>query len=294
MVRNLKNAETRFKNIINNKFLTIIEHDVCDSCNIDYDIDFIIHAASQASPKYYGTDPIGTLNANVIGTINLIKLAQQKNIKSFLYFSSSEVYGNFSEANVSIREDTFGSLNPALIRSCYAESKRMGENICVSWHFKHNLPIKIVRPFHTYGPGLKLDDGRVFADFISSVINKENIYLKSDGSAKRCFCYITDATLGFLDVLVNGQNGQAYNIGNPNEEYSILELANIVVASRADLKLKVLVEAQKDDLSYIKSEVLSNKPNIEKMKALGWNPNITVKEGFKRTIDYLLLEKKSN
>lgn len=285
LVRNKQKAEKRFSHWLNNSNLLIIEHDVCNEFNYSDRIDFIIHAASQASPKYYGTDPVGTLNANVLGTINLIKLAKEKNVESFLYFSSGEIYGEVKAEDIPIKEDTFGYLDCANVRACYGESKRMGENICVSYFHQFGVKAKIVRPFHTYGPGMSLDDGRVFADFVANIVNKQNIILNSDGSAIRPFCYLTDATLGFLTILLNGENGQAYNIGNPNEEYSILELANTLVNLYPELRLKVIMNKSTDTNSYLKSPIKRNSPNIEKAKKLNWEPIVSVKEGFKRTIE---------
>lgn len=285
LVRNRKKAEKRFSHWLNNINLIIIEHDVCNVLKYSESINFIIHAASQASPKYYGADPVGTLNANVLGTINLIKLAKEKNVESFLYFSSGEVYGQVKAEDIPIKEDTFGYLNCANVRACYGESKRMGENICVSYFHQFGVKAKIVRPFHTYGPGMALDDGRVFADFVANIVHKQNITLNSDGSAIRPFCYLTDATLGFLTVLIKGENGQAYNIGNPNEEYSILELANTLVNLYPELKLEVIMNNKTDDNTYLKSPIQRNSPNIDKVKKLNWRPLIGVKEGFKRTIE---------
>jgi UDP-glucuronate decarboxylase len=232
-------------------------------------------------------DPVGTLNANVLGTINLIKLAQHHKVESFLYFSSGEVYGEVKAEDVPIKEDTFGYINPALVRSCYGESKRMGENICVSYFTQYGVNAKMVRPFHTYGPGMLLDDGRVFADFVSNIVNKQNIVLNSDGSARRAFCYLTDATIGFLTILLNGENGEAYNMGNPHEEYSILELAKILVNAYPEFKLEVTLNTT-TNTDYLKSTITRNSPNIEKLKKLNWNPTVTVEEGFKRTISSFL------
>lgn len=285
LVRSKQKAEKRFSHWLSNPNLLIIEHDVCNEFSYPDNIDFIIHAASQASPKYYGTDPVGTLNANVLGTINLMKLAKEKNIESFLYFSSGEVYGQVKAEDIPIKEDTFGYLNCANVRACYGESKRMGENICVSYFHQFGVKAKIVRPFHTYGPGMALDDGRVFADFVANIVNKQNIILNSDGSAIRPFCYLTDATLGFLTVLIKGENGQPYNIGNPNEEYSILDLANTLVNLYPELKLKVIMNNKSDNNAYLKSPIQRNSPNIDKVEKLNWSPVIGVKEGFKRTIE---------
>ncbi len=286
LVRNLGKAHDRFRHCLGVDRLSIVKHDVTCPFDTNEKIHFVIHAASQASPKYYGVDPVGTLNANILGTINLLNLAVKHDVESFLYFSSGEVYGELEDSQIPTEEDTFGYLNPTKVRACYAESKRMGENICVSYHVQYGVKAKIVRPFHTYGPGMALDDGRVFADFVANAVNRENIVLKSDGSARRAFCYLTDATIGFITVLLKGENGQAYNIGNPNEEYSILDLAHIIAQLYPESNMQVLKKViDKNDLSYMQSPISRNSPNIDKAMGLCWSPIVSVEEGFKRTID---------
>lgn len=285
LVRNIENAKNRFSEYIGSSNLEFIEQDVSDPIIFKQKVDYIIHAASQASPKYYGTDPVGTLKANVLGTINLLDFARIKEIKSFLYFSSGEVYGELESHQIPVEENTFGYLNPMNVRACYAESKRMGENICVSYFHQYNVPIKIVRPFHTYGPKMKLDDGRVYADFVSNILNNEDISMNSDGSAIRAFCYLTDATVGFFKALQDGKNGEAYNVGNSNEEYSILELAEILISLYPEKNLKVIRQLSENNNNYLKSPLTRNSPNIGKMKKFGWKPKVSVEKGFKRTIE---------
>lgn len=285
LVRNKEKAQNRFNHWLLCDSLKIIQHDVCDEFKWVEKIDFIIHAASQASPKFYYSDPVGTLNANVLGTINLVKLAYEHSVEAFLYFSSAEVYGELPENQIPTTEDFFGYLNPTKVRSCYAESKRMGENICISWFHQYGVNVKIVRPFHTYGPGMALDDGRVFADFVSDIVSERNIILNSNGSAKRAFCYLADATKGFLTVLLKGENGQSYNIGNPLEEYSILELANIVVDLNPELNLYV-EQLYTSEATMNKSIVSRISPVIKKAEQLGWFPQTSVEQGFKKTIAY--------
>lgn len=289
LVRSLNNAYSRFAEYVNNSNLEFLEQDVCEPILKEMKIDYIIHAASQASPKFYGVDPVGTLSANVIGTLNLLNFASDNKIESFLYFSSSEIYGQFNENQIPINENTFGIVNPTNVRSCYAESKRMGENICVSYHHQYGIPIKIVRPFHTYGPGMKLDDGRVYADFVSDILKNKNICMNSDGSAVRAFCYLTDATIAFIKVLLEGENGEAYNVGNPNEEYSILHLAETLVRLYPKKKLEVIKQKIIDNNNYLKSPTAYNSPNISKLNQLNWFPSVTVNEGFERTIESFLL-----
>lgn len=285
LVRNIENAKNRFFEYLENANLEFVEQDVSDSILISHKVDYIIHAASQASPKFYGIDPVGTLKANVLGTMNLLGFAKNNDIRSFLYFSSGEVYGELDSEQIPIKENTFGYINPTNVRSCYAESKRMGENICVSYHHQYGVPAKIVRPFHTYGPKMKLDDGRVYADFVSNILMEQDICMHSDGSATRAFCYLTDATVGFFKILLNGKNGEAYNVGNPNEEYSIIELAGTLVNLYPEKGLKVIKQLNKENNSYLKSPLKRNSPNIIKISELNWWPLVSTKEGFKRTIE---------
>ncbi|MEO5893104.1 MAG: NAD-dependent epimerase/dehydratase family protein, partial [Ferruginibacter sp.] len=243
--------------------------------------------ASQASPKYYGTDPVGTLSANTIGTYNLLNLAVAKSVEKFLYFSSSEVYGTVASSD-NIGENVYGAIDPTQVRSCYAESKRMGETMCVSFASQYKIPVSTVRPFHTYGPGLSFDDGRVFADFVANIVRGENIVMSSDGSAVRSFCYLADATAGFFTVLLKGQNAASYNIGNPATSISIRDLANLLVDMYPQKKLKAVFK-EVDSAVYLQSNVSRLCPAIEKVKALGWEPRTGLSAGFKRTIDSFII-----
>lgn len=287
LVRNEQKAFIRFSHHKERKDLTFVVQDVCDPINYDDKLDYIVHAASQASPKFYGIDPVGTLSANTLGTHNLLKLASKNNLKSFLYFSSSEVYGQVDNSQIPTKENQYGYLDPTNLRSCYAESKRMGETMCISWFSQYNVPVKIVRPFHTYGPGMALDDGRVYADFVADVLDGNDIIMKSDGSAIRAFCYLADAVQGFFSVLIKGKNGEAYNVGNPDCEASILELANYVVNLSIKKQLSV-IKKDVDSKEYIKSSVSRNCPDINKLKELGWSPTTSIQLGFKRTLESFL------
>lgn len=264
-------------------FIELIEQDVSDAIDIDRKINVIIHAASQASPKYYGKDPVGTLAPNIIGTYNLLKKFGS-NLDSFIFISSGEVYGNVDESEIPTKESVIGKIDHFDIRSCYAESKRMGENICLSWSKQFSVPIKIIRPFHTFGPGMLLDDGRVHCDFIRAILENNNIVLNSDGQAIRAFCYLSDFTLGLIYVLIYGQNQEVYNIGNPDNEIKILDLAKSLVALFPDKKLSVEINKSSIIEGYIKSPILRNSPCVDKLRILNWRPEISLNEGFKRTI----------
>lgn len=284
LVRNIDKASQRFRFYEKRKDLILIQADVNEPFVCKWPINFIIHAASQASPKYYGIDPVGTLLPNTIGTNNLLLLALKHPVESFLFFSSGEVYGEVDSDHIPTCENDYGYVDPTNVRSCYGESKRMGETMCVAYNHQFNIPAKIVRPFHTYGPGMQLDDGRVFADFVSDMVNDKDIIMKSDGSAIRAFCYLSDAIIGFFTVLLNGKNGEAYNVGNPNEGLSIKELAYTLISLFPEKKLKVIEIQKTADNNYLKSNTSRNCPDVSKIKNLGWTPYYSVQEGFKRTI----------
>ncbi|MEK7748407.1 MAG: NAD-dependent epimerase/dehydratase family protein [Nitrospirota bacterium] len=288
IVRSKEKAQARFLGYSDRPDLRLIEQDICHPISITERVDYIIHAASQASPKYYGKDPVGTLSPNILGTYNLLEFARAKKIDCFLFFSSGEVYGEVKEYQIPTEEDSYGYINPVDVRSCYAEAKRMGETMCISWHHQYGVPTKIVRPFHTYGPGMSLDDGRVYADFVSDVVHNRDIVMKSDGTARRAFCYLADATIGFFQVLLQGKDGQAYNVGNDKAEISILELANLLVSLFPDKGLKVIRQERGDQPGYLKSKITRNCPEISKMRGLGWEPKTSLQDGFRKTIESYL------
>lgn len=285
LVRNLPKARKRFQDYVGNPYLKIVEHDVTNKFESDFSADFIIHSASQASPKYYGVDPVGTLLPNMLGTYWLLEYARKVKAQGLLFFSSGEVYGQVASEHIPIAEKVFGYLDPAQVRSCYAESKRMGESLCVSFYTQYGVNTRIVRPFHTYGPGMDLDDGRVFTDFVANVIRNENIEMKSDGSALRPYCYISDATAGFLTVLLHGEDGNVYNVGNPTNEISVLDLAERLVRLYPEKNLKVVRVDRVNDKSYIQSPIYRNSPDIKKINQLGWSPKVSIESGFRRTIE---------
>lgn len=286
LVRSRKNFEARFSYALDRADLVCLESDVSELLPLDIRPDYIIHAASQASPKFYSVDPIGTLSANTLGTAALLKLAVASRCKGFLFFSSGEVYGETK--TIPTAEQDLGFVDPTAVRACYAESKRMGENMCVSWHHQAGVPATIIRPFHTYGPLMRLDDGRVYADFVGNILRNEPIILKSAGTAQRAFCYTADAVAGFWTVLLKGTPGQAYNVGNPDGEISIGNLAKLLVGLYPEKNLTVSFESRPAGSSYLVSPLVRNCPNIDKIKALGWQPKTSLQDGFRKTIESYL------
>jgi UDP-glucuronate decarboxylase len=285
LVRHQGRAEAKFSDYIKRSDFQLLVHDVSEPLPaLEQDVHYIIHAASQASPKYYSVDPVGTLSANVLGTYHLLNVARQYPIEGFLYFSSGEVYGEPLPGVECLDEKRYGYIDPMQVRACYGESKRMAENMCVSWWHQFKVPIKVVRPFHTYGPGMQLNDGRVFADFVSDVLAGRDIVMKSDGSAIRAFCYLVDATIGFFTVLLKGKQGEAYNVGNDQAVSSIVNLAEIMTGIFPEKNLKVVQKEPCSAHNYLKSAIHKNAPNIEKITQLGWKPQYGLSDGFERTL----------
>ena len=287
LVRNHENYSKRFSQHLHNPNLTVLVQDVAKPINLDLPHHFIIHAASQASPKYYGIDPVGTLSANVLGTMQLLELARHHPVISLMYFSSGEVYGE--TVSVPTKEVDYGYIDPTSVRSCYAESKRMAENMCASWHAQYQVPAKIVRPFHTYGPGMRLDDGRVYADFVRDIVENRPIVMRSEGTASRAFCYLADATAGFFTVLLKGESAVAYNVGNSQAEINIMNLAKLLVELYPEKQLQVIKEGLQTNNSYLQSPIHRNCPDTSRIEALGWKPVTGLVDGFKRTIESYLI-----
>lgn len=281
--RNSEKAKFRFGEYVDAPYFRFIETDICEKIQVDDEkIDYFIHAASLASSQYYKTNPVEVLLPNSVGTYHLLELARQHPCSGFLFISSGEIYGKLEGEIV---EDKGGFLDPMDIRSCYGESKRMGENMCVCYQQQYNIPVKIARCGHIYGPGLDLiNDQRVFAEFVSNVVKGQDIKMKSDGEAIRTFCYISDATEAFFKILVDAPSPNSYNVANDECTISILNLAKMLTKFNLDRDLKVIRE--QPDQNYLQNvNVKHPKWNVEKLKALGWNPKFNLEDGFRRTIE---------
>lgn len=283
--RSRSSVESRLSAYLESPEFTFCQHDITQPLPPSLPLaDFIVHAASQASPKYYGVDPVGTLLANSVGNMYLLEHAVKSQSERFLFFSSGEVYGTPSNPDKLVDEQDYGYLDPMNVRSCYAESKRLGETMCVAWARQHHLHTNVVRPFHTYGPGMALNDGRVFADFVADAVAGRDIIVRSDGLAQRAFCYIADATIAFLTVFLQGEKSEAYNIGNPYAEISIADLARKISSLFPEKRISLIFDEATREKGYLKSPVSKSIPSIEKIKKLNWYPKTGLDEGFRRTI----------
>lgn len=273
--------------------LTLVKHDVTHPLPAGMpDFDYIIHAASIASPIYYRLHPIETMDANTNGLRYLLdycvkQKSSGKPVKGFLYYSTSEIYGDPTPENIPTPETYRGNVSCTGPRACYDESKRYGETLCVNFAKQHGLPIRTARPFNNYGPGLKITDRRALPDFARDIFSGRDVVMYSDGGPTRTFCYIADAIVGYYKVLIRGIDGEAYNVGVEDPEISIGELGRRAVALSQQLfgyKGKI-VRMTSSDSDYLTDNPNRRCPIIAKArKDLAYDPKITLDEGLKRAL----------
>ena len=273
--------------------INLVKHDITKPLP-DYieDFQYIIHAASIASPIYYRKYPIETMDANINGLRILLEYcvhhkAVNKPVEGFLFFSSSEVYGDPLPENIPTTENYNGNVSCTGPRACYDESKRYGETLCVNFARQYDLPVKIARPFNNFGPGLRINDRRVIPDFANDILAGRDIVILSDGSPTRTFCYIADAIIGYFKILVNGRNGEVYNIGVEKPEISIADLAEKIVDVARELfdyKGKVDFKISRDK-DYLVDNPNRRCPRIDKAKSeLGYSPGFSLDKGLKHSL----------
>lgn len=288
----LVRSEKKLKKCIGNirrDYIKVCYDSMNERLKIDGDIDFIIHAASLASPQHYATCPVDVLMPNTIGTYHLLRLAAEKKVSGFLLFSTGDIYGRVMSKGA-VSECDYGVMDTLDIHNCYSESKRMAETMCYSFMSQFGVPVKIARIWHTYAPTMdEKTDPRVFASFVKNVMSGEDIVIKSDGMGKRSFCYITDAVCGFLKILLDGKTGEAYNVCNESQFTSILKLAEIIAGLRPQMKLRVVYKKRNVDENYVENAHMTGIeicPSSDKLKLLGWKAMIDLETGFDRVLRY--------
>ncbi len=281
LARDADKLRRRFPHLVHYPWFRPIIQDVCDPIPELERVDFIVHAAGAGSPKHYLADPIGTVRSNVVGTLNLLDLACRRHAR-LLFMSSGAVYGH-GDSDQPIGEHDFGVLDPLDISACYGEGKRVAETLCADYYRQHGVETMMARISHTYGPGIALDDGRSFADFVADSLAGRDIALNSDGSGSRPFCYVGDATLAFLILLLRGEGGNAYNVGL-DQETTILELARLIARLSPTPGLKVTHQPPSTARQALFRA--HGHCDISKMEGLGWRPRILPEAGFARTLRY--------
>ena len=272
----LTGNKNNIEHLLDHKNVKFIQHDVQDHIDISGEIDFIFHFASAASPIAYQENPVNTLKAGSIGTINTLGLAKVKNA-DYLLASTSEIYGDPEVSPQS--EEYWGNVNPNGERSMYDEAKRFAEAATATYSRTYNLQTKVVRIFNTYGPRMQLNDGRVVTNFIVQALKGEDITVYGDGSQTRSFSYVQDTVNGIVS-LMESEHNDVFNIGNPTE-ITINELASkIIEITNSNSKL-INKDLPQDDPKQ-------RKPDITKAKTLlNWEPKVKLEDGLTKTIDWV-------
>lgn len=280
--RSREKMSRRFGEYLAEPWFEPVYDNVSDMRQPEGGVDFIIHAASPTDPRSYLTSPSAVISANVCATEKLLKLASEKKSLGFLYISSGEVYGVLKKPV--IEEEDSGSVDIGSPRSVYALSKRLGECLCRDYARKYGVPARIVRPSHTYGPTMDPEhDGRVFADFVRDAVHGRDIVITGDGRASRAFIYLTDAALGYFRVLLEGADGEAYNVTNNDGIRSIGELAKCV-ASLAEPPVKAVFGTPDENYRENANKEASVR-STKKLEALHWRASVSPEEGFYRTVE---------
>lgn len=283
LVRTPPRPGSRLAHLVERPDVEFLIQDAATPTAIDGALHFIIHAASPATPRNFKEDPVGTVAVNTVGLAHLLDLARQREIESFLFFSSSEIYGTPPLEHIPTPETYLGQFDFTANRSFYAEAKRCGETLCAAYLEQYGVPVKSVRPFHVHGPGLRPDDGRIIAAMIALGLANRPFELQSDGTATRTYGYVSDATIAFLKVLLSEYNGHAFNVGADAPETSMLELATTIARLFGRTEPVVVGRAAPGAGSPARAC-----PDLSKIRnLLGYAPQVSLDSGLERTIAWL-------
>ncbi len=277
-VRNIELAEKMHKN---NDNILIVKQDILQTIQYNGDVDYVIHGAAMTQSKQFIQSPVDTIMTNVEGTKNVLEFAAEKQVKKIVFLSTAEIYGVKGYNSEVVQEQDYGYIDILDVRSSYPESKKLCETMCTAYKAQKNLPVVIARLCQIFGPEISAQDSRMFAQFIRSATNNEDIVLSTDGSTIRGYCYIDDAVSAVLTLLTVGTPGQAYTVCNEEMTMSVRQIAQTV----ADMcGVGVRIEKKENNVTgYLPTFVmrLSNK----KIRDLGWNPQFNMDKAIKITIN---------
>lgn len=261
----------------------LLEHDICNELNNKLQLDYIIHAASNADPEKYKVFPVETIKTNVCGTINVLEYAKKHQGTKVIFTSTMEVYGEVQNSNC-IKENEYGLIDFNVIRSGYPESKRTSELLCRSYYKQYKVESVIVRLGYIYGPTMTCEDNKAVAQFINNALNNEDIVLKSKGEQRRSYCYVSDACSGILCALLHGNAGEAFNLANKKSIVRICDIAEIIATkSKKKVVYKLLDNLGSSDITNVHDTVLDE----TKLCKIGWIPKYTIDMGLEHTIAIL-------
>ena len=280
-------AKKKFGKLLERDDVELIVQDITEPIMAER-ADFVIHAASQASAIEFERDPVGTISANLSGTENALNFAKDSNSEASLIVSSLKVYGTLYTGKPYIEEDDNGYVDFTSYKNCYAIGKRAAETLAASYSKQYEMNIRIVRPSYIFGAS-RLDDDRVWAQFIANIVRGQDILLKSNGATNRSFCYVTDTVTAMLHVLLDGENCVPYNISNEKSNTTIRGFAQAACEVFPERNMKLAFANPEDEVMPEPSpldptpEIMDNK----RIRAIGWEPKIDLKEGIRRAVAIL-------
>lgn len=283
LVRNRAKAEKLFAPFLG-EGLEIFTCDILAPIEAPGEIDYIVHGASVTTSKDFVDHPVETILTALKGTENLLELAREKHVQGMVYLSSMEAYGVVDAEHYNVRESDYGYIDPLLVRSSYSESKRMAEGLCGAYAHEYQVPVKTVRLAQTFGAGIPEGENRVFAQFARSILTGKDIVLHTDGSKAHCYCYTADAVCGILKVLLDGAPGEAYNVSNEETFSTIREMAEMVIAEYPESGSELVFDIPEDMNQFGYAPTSRMLINAEKLRTLGWRPEVDLKEMFRRLI----------
>ena len=284
LCRNTERAKARFAH------LSCVEVAACDLTKPLSGLpkaDYIIHAASNAHPMAFSADPVGTMQSNILGTMNLLSHLVSTGGKRLLFVSTGEIYGENPAVKNGFSEDSFGKIDSMNPRSCYPESKRAAETMCASYVRQFGADAVVARLCYIYGPTIAPDNSRADAQFLRKALAGENIVMKSEGTQMRSYCYVADAAAALLTILLRGETGNAYNVASRDGEHSIREYAH-TLAELAGVTVDFDLPPEAERAGY--STVTRAVQDPSKLEALGWRAHTVLKEGLQHTLDILTKE----
>ena len=265
LVRDEKRARDRFEEVLRSGCLKLVVDSIENLESLDFDIDYIVHGASQTASKEFVKHAVETINTSVLGTMNMLKIAYEKSVKGFVYLSSMEVYG-YPQKGHKVKESEIGALPPLDLRNSYPISKVMSESMCCAYAEEYDVPAMICRLTQTFGPSVNYNDTRVFAYFGRCVNENKNIVLKTKGETERSYLYVLDAVSAILTVLLKGTKGNAYNVADESTYCSIAEMAEKVAL---DNGIKVEYDIQDEKINGF-PQTLYMDLDTQALRQLGW------------------------
>ncbi len=283
LIRSEEKAKDVLGDLIERENIQMIVSDITEKFSVPFDVDYIVHAAAVTNSKMMVTYPTETIFTAIDGTKNILELAKEKNVKSMIYVSSMEAYGSPDENKSYVTEKDLGYVDCLKVRSCYPESKRMCENMCIAYFSEYGVQVKIARLAQTFGAGILKTENRVFSQFARSLITENDIVLHTDGTSYGNYCYTSDCITALLFMLLKGANGEAYNVVNEETNIMIRDMAKMVVDMSGG-KIKLVFDIPDDALKYGYAPAVKMKLCGKKLADLGWKAKYDLPQMYERLI----------